>query len=118
MTVNVLGTDYKIIFKKYADDEAFERLSIDGYCNGHTKEIAICDLTSKDAWKHESDTSIKETHKEILRHEIVHAFLNESGLQDSTFAYDGGWSKCEEMVDWIAIQGLKIYAAWKSVDAI
>lgn len=31
--VNILGTDYEIVVKKYGDDEAFERRSIDGYCD-------------------------------------------------------------------------------------
>ena len=108
MKVNVLGTDYQILVKKYDEDEAFERRSIDGYCNGLTKEIVICDMHTYKGWEHETEETIKVCHKEVLRHEIVHAFLNESGLQDSTFAYDGGWSKCEEMIDWIALQGEKI----------
>lgn len=118
MKVNILGTDYQILVKKYDEDEVFERRSIDGYCNGLTKEIVICDMHTHKGWEYETKETIKVCHKEILRHEIVHAFLNESGLQDSTFTYDGGWAKNEEMVDWIALQGLKLYEAWKSADAI
>lgn len=29
--VNVLGTNYEVVVKKYSDDEAFERRSINGY---------------------------------------------------------------------------------------
>ena len=118
MKVNILGTDYQILVKKYDEDEAFERRSIDGYCNSLTKEIVVCDLNSKECWKYEPQCAINTAHKEILRHEIIHAFFSESGLQDSALAYDGGWAKNEEMVDWIALQGLKLYEAWKSADAI
>lgn len=118
MKVSVLGTDYTILLKKFQDDEAFERNSIDGYCSSLSKTIVICDLTTKENWKHETLDCIRTAQKEILRHEIVHAFFNESGLQDSAFIYDGAWPKCEEMIDWIALQGLKLYEAWKSVDAI
>jgi hypothetical protein len=117
-TVNVLGTDYKIIKKKYSEDGAFERRSIDGYCDSYTKEIVMCDMSTYKGWEHEPPATIRVVEKEILRHEITHAFLEESGLADSTFAYDGGWSKNEEMVDWIARQGLKLYAAWKQARAI
>ena len=116
MNVNILGTEYKIIFKNYKDDEAFEKRSIDGYCSAFTKEIVVCDLHSKEQWKTEPEKAIEICHRDIIRHEIVHAFLNESGLQDSTFAYDGAWSKCEEMVDWFALQGEKIYNAWLQVE--
>jgi hypothetical protein len=43
----------------------------------------------------------------ILCHEIVHAFLYESGLQESV-----DWDE-ELLVDWIACQGEKIFDAWK-----
>ncbi len=118
MHVNILGTEYKILLKKHSDDEAFERNSIDGYCNGFTKEIVVCDLTTKESWQHETALSIREAQKLILRHEIVHAFFNESGLQDSSFVYDGAWAKCEEMVDWLAIQGEKLYKAWQEAENV
>ena len=80
MKVNILGTDYEIILKNHLEDESFERNKIDGYCNGYTKEIIVCDLKTKESWKYETINSIKQAQKLILRHEIVHAFLNESGL--------------------------------------
>lgn len=33
MKINVLGTGYTVTVKKYGEDEAFERRSIDGYCD-------------------------------------------------------------------------------------
>jgi hypothetical protein len=52
-----------------------------------------------------------------LRHEIVHAFFFESGLAQSSNKCED-WAMNEEMVDWIARQGLKIYAAWKAAECL
>ena len=56
--------------------------------------------------------------KQILRHEIIHAFLSESGLEASGNSFGGSWAQNEEMVDWIAIQAPKLFAAFSEVDAI
>ena len=118
MTVNVLGTEYKIIVKKYDEDECFEKSSFAGYCDGYTKEIVICDMSTYKGWENEPEETVKKATKEILRHEIVHAFLNESGLSANANTIDGSWAKNEEMVDWIALQGVKLYHAWKVVGAV
>lgn len=118
MKVNVLGTDYTVTVKKYNEDEAFERRSIDGYCDGYTKQIVVCDLATWPSWENEAPERVREVQKETLRHEIVHAYLDESGLMESAAAYDRAWTKNEEMVDWIAIQGPKIYASWQAAGAL
>lgn len=118
MTINILGTDYTVAIKKYDEDEVFERRSIDGYCDGWTKDIVVCDLSTYKGWEHELPTTIEAAQKETLRHEIVHAFFNESGLGDSASNIDSAWSKNEEMVDWFALQGPKIYKAWQEAGAL
>lgn len=118
MFVNILGTEYEIIKKKYTEEEAFERRSISGYCNALLKQIVYCDMTTYKGWEHEEAATAEQCEKEILRHEIVHAFFNESGLQDCGFAYDGSWAKNEEMVDWIAIQVPKMLDVFKKVGCI
>lgn len=118
MQVNVLGTPYEIIVKRYDEEEAFARKSIDGYCDMYAKKIIVCDLTTNKNWEHEEKETIDVCQKQILRHEIVHAFLSESGLQASAHADDGSWAYNEEAVDWIALQGVKIYKAWQQADAI
>lgn len=56
--------------------------------------------------------------KQVLRHEIVHAFLNESGLvYNSNFSMQG-WATNEEMVDWIAWNGEKLHKAWKEAGLV
>ncbi len=55
--------------------------------------------------------------KATLRHEIVHAFLGESGLSANSNESDA-WARNEEMVDWFALQGPKIYKAWQEAGAV
>lgn len=118
MTVNILGTEYTVTIKKYDEEEAFERRSIDGYCDGLTKQIVVCDMSTYKGWEHECEATIKAAENQTLRHEIVHAFFDESGLADSSFAVDGAWARNEEMVDWFAMQGPKIYKAWQEANAL
>lgn len=118
MKVNVLGTKYTITVKKYDEDEAFSRRSIDGYCDSFTNQIVVCDISTYKGWEHEPPETIAAAQKETIRHEIVHAFLSESGLDNSALNPDVAWAKNEEMVDWIAIQGPKIYKAWQEAGAV
>lgn len=118
MTVNILGTPYEIIVKKYDEEEAFDRHSITGFCDGYAKEIVVCDMHTYKGWEHEAEKTVVTAQKQTLRHEIVHAFFDESGLMDSSSMVECPWSKNEEMVDWIANQGMKIYKAWQEADAL
>ena len=117
MTINILGTPYTILVKKYDEEESFARFSISGYCDGVLKQIVLCDMTTYKDWERETKESCSLMQKQTLRHEIVHAFLNESGLQANANEAGGAWARNEEMVDWFAIQGPKIYVAWREAEA-
>ena len=52
-----------------------------------------------------------------LRHEVLHAFLFESGLSE-TAGFSGCWATNEEMVDWFAIQSPKIFEVFSELDLI
>lgn len=60
---------------------------------------------------------VRKTYKFRLeknkRHEIIHAFLFESGLAENS-----EWAQNEEMVDFFAIQFPKLMEAFKNADAI
>lgn len=118
MTVNVLGTEYTITVKKYDEDGEFERMDCGGYCSGSTKRIVLCDMSTYPDWENEEADVIEITQKRLLRHEIVHAFFEESGLSDNSGEVTGAWARNEEMVDWIALQGPKIYKAWMEAVAL
>ena len=117
-SVSILGTDYKIIIKKQDEDRDFREKLYLGYCDKLKKEIAICDLSSVKPWDAEPQVRRDKRMKETLRHEIVHAFLEESGLGTSSIPFEEAWAENEEMVDWIALQGEKIYRAWQDAGAL
>lgn len=117
-SVNILGTKYQIIVKKYDEDEAFARRSIDGYCDSFVKQIVICDISTYKGWENEPEQTCKIAAQQTLRHEIVHAFLSESGLDYSAHSENESWAKNEEMIDWIALQGEKLYRAWREAGAV
>ena len=115
-SVNVLGTEYSIIRKKYDEDKAFSE-GLSGYACLHAPVICVGDLETFPEMEDCDFVEIELMEKAVLRHEIVHAFLNESGLSYSS-ASCNAWAANEEMVDWIAKQGLKIHKAWEEAGAI
>ena len=118
MTVNILGTEYTIHKKKYSEEPAFERRSIDGYCDYYAHNIAYCDMTTYPGWENECPDTVAVCEKQIIRHEVTHAFLYESGLGYSSTTPNCPWAEHEEMVDWIALQGPKLYKAWEEAGAL
>lgn len=118
MEIDVLGTTYTIKRVDHGQDYFMDKMQVSGYCMAHAKCIVILNLKSHPDWKDDPETAIKAAEKETLRHELIHAFFNESGLQDSTMHTACGWAKNEEMVDWIAIQFPKILKAFKDADAL
>lgn len=109
MKVNILGSHYDIK-EKSADKDA--RLNdCDGYCDWTIHAIVI--RRERDGNLNDMDEYIKK----VKRHEIVHAFMFECGLAHSSFSTDA-WAVNEEMVDWIAWNGAKIYKAWQDANAL
>lgn len=115
MLVTVLGTTYHIKKKAYKDDPMFAERSIDGYCDDVQKLIVYCDMHTFPGCEKDDDDTVRKTEILTLRHEIVHAFLSESGLAYSSLPVNS-WAKNEEMVDWFALQGRKICDAWEIVE--
>lgn len=118
LKINVLGTEYAVNFYNYDDVPEFKKRSIDGFCDSVEKEIAICRIKTYPGFEDKSEEYCRKLEKQVLRHEIVHAFFNESGLQDSSLQIEGGWAKNEEMVDWIALQFPKMMQAMKEAECL
>lgn len=103
MEVNILGTAYTI--KELSVDEDPMLESCDGYCDKTSKTIVIaqkeknCNLDDFEWYR-----------RKILRHEIIHAFLFESGLHEN-FTHSDGHD--ETYVDWIAAQFPKMSAVFQ-----
>lgn len=105
--MNILGTEYKIQRKARSEDPSLQQC--DGYCDWSTKTIVICEM-EKDVMQIDR---VEDWYKRVLRHEIIHAFFEESGLSDNS-EYAGN----EELVDWIAIQFPKMQKAFTEADAL
>lgn len=114
-SVDILGTKYTIRRVGVGQDEYMDKLQYGGYCSGTAKEIVLLDLRTVPDWANEPREIISRKEKETLRHEIIHAFLNESGLGWNSFPVEHAWAKNEEMVDWIAIQFPKISKVFKEL---
>ena len=118
MKIDILGTEYRIEIHKVSEDSFMEEKSLAGYCEEENKLIVVADM-SEEKYFGDMDEKAQETYrKKTLRHEIMHAFLNESGLSDSANRFDGAWAKNEEMVDWLAIQAPKIFSAFKKMNIL
>ena len=118
MKLNILGTEYQIITSDYAIGSYFDKRSASGFCDSQTHTIGICNIATYPGFEHEPPEHCAVYQKEVLRHEIIHAFLAESGLDDSALTLECSWARNEEMVDWFAIQGAKIYRAWQAAGAL
>ncbi len=109
MKINILGTDYTIEFKSSADDDCL--IEADGYCDKTSKRLVVTEKS-----KTCNLDCFEEYQNKVLRHEIVHAFMFESGLAENWEHKNIGHE--ETVVDWFAIQGPKIYNAWKEAKCI
>ena len=105
MKVNVLGTVYKIKYIPSLDGRG-------GETDFYTKEIRISEQEDVPA-EYKTD-NLKEMQRHVLRHELIHAFLFESVMDQSSAAHEA-WAVNEEMIDWMAIQMPKIMAAYDSI---
>ena len=108
-TVSILGTAYTIQELSVAEDISLK--DCDGYCDKTDKRIVIA--------KKEADCDLgdfEQYRKKTMRHEIVHAFFNESGLAENF--ENKRYGIPETLVDWFAIQSPKIYKTFEELDIL
>lgn len=101
--VNILGAMYKIEFKNIADDPLLKNAN--GYTDPTVRKIVISNK--------EPDCDVKDfscLQRKVMRHEIIHAYFEESGLSANVENLDQGVP--EMHVDWFAIQAPKIYQTY------
>ena len=113
--VKILGTDYTLRRVNFGEDEFMERMKFGGYCDATAKEIVVLNLKTIPDFANDPKEVVARKERETLRHEIIHAFFNESGLQWNSLPVEQAWAKNEEMVDWIAIQFPKILKVFKEL---
>lgn len=111
LKVNVLGEEYTIEILPPDQDEIMKNGDCDGYTDKTTHRIAVSTMTDSDLGE------VKAYQKQVIRHELIHAFMNESGLQGN-FEHCKQYGQEETMVDWIAIQFPKLMKAFREADCI
>lgn len=100
VNITILGTEYIIERRSIADDIKLQEA--DGYCDTNLKLIVVQDIEDfKDDTNSKGNLEITEM--KVLRHELIHAFLYESGLCEQSY-----WAVNEEMIDYFAIQFPKL----------
>lgn len=110
--INILGTEWKIhIVKEFPEHLKEHEETATGLCNGFDKDIFVKDMSDCDCKNKE------QLIKNVLRHEVLHAFLFESGLSENA-GFSGCWATNEEMVDWFAIQSPKIFKVYSELGII
>ena len=109
--VSILGTEYTVFERTESEDARLKHC--DGYCDTSTKEIVIR-LIERDLM---SKRNLGQYRNVVIRHEVIHAFLAESGL-DGNGHKAGHWETNEEMVDWFAIQFPKIMKAFQDLEVL
>lgn len=110
MKVNILGTEYTVEERTVEEDSYLN--NCDGYCDKSTKEIVVAkqkpdnDLNNYDWYR-----------KKVMRHEIIHAFLYESGLHEN-FEHPKQYGHEETTIDWIAIQFPKMLKVFEEAGCL
>lgn len=108
--INVLGTEYTIEISPEAEDSYLSKC--DGYCDKTVKKIVV---KAEDENNELSDYTVYL--KKVIRHEIIHAFLFESGLHEN-FEHANQYGHEETMIDWVAVQFPKLLKAFKEADCL
>lgn len=109
--VNILGSEWSVMF---GTEKEYPTLSeMDGYADFSTHQIVI-DTMEKADGQIGSKGDMTAYKKQVIRHEIIHAFLYESGLEACSTTSDN-WALNEEMVDWFAIQSPKIFKVFNEL---
>ena len=109
MKINVLGTDYELFYRAPHEDDILSKGECNGYCDPSTKRIVVT-TENTDLGSFETEQ------KKIVRHELIHAFLFESGLGASWEHNEYGHE--ETVVDWMAFQFPKLLEAFKIADVM
>lgn len=96
LVVMVLGEVWYIKYKTPKEDSFLEECA--GYTDTSTRVIIIRECNQDDP---STLCDLNKYYREVIRHELIHAFLYECGLRADT---NNDWAQNEEMVDFFAIQ--------------
>lgn len=102
--VNVLGTIYTVKTESEMNDPKLKEC--DGYCDDTLKLCVVADFIPDTM----SKSNLDDYKNKVVRHELIHAFLFESGLAEM--------SADETFVDWIASQFPKLLKVFEDANCI
>lgn len=108
MIINVLGTPYRVDMVPESEDPKLE--TMDGYTDPSIKRIVISDVSARP----EDPEAVQDQdwfQRNIIRHELIHAFVVESGNQDAFW-------HCEDMVRWLAYMFPRLVTAFHEAGAM
>lgn len=109
--VNILGSEWNV---KFGNKKEYPNLTnIDGYTDLSIREIVVDDMEASQG-QIGTKADLESYQKQVVRHEIIHVFLLESGLDSNSNSADS-WAVNEEMVDWFAIQSPKIFKVFNEL---
>jgi hypothetical protein len=106
MKLAILGQEYD--YKEIAGKNDFKMAGFDGYCDGYGKIIRVNSEYSPNDPASISD--LEGYKRQVKRHEIIHAFCEESGLEE--------YKSNDLLVEWIAKQFPKLIKAFQKVGAL
>ena len=95
MKVNILGAEWMYEHIAYEEDET-PVSDVGGYCDFTARRIVV--------YKPPKDATVRNTEvasHETARHEVIHAYLYESGLGEEIHGVRG---HDEQFIDWFAKQ--------------
>ena len=110
MKINILGAEYTLTV--CSEDEDLRLKGMDGLTDETTKELLV-ESYEKSKDEPNSKKNLQVQINKVKRHEIIHAFLFESGLAENS-----AWAQNEEMVDFFAIQFPKLLKAFETAGAL
>lgn len=105
----ILGTPWELEYRSHDEDKILD--DCDGYCDWTTRTIVV---------EKELEGNLGNMMaymNKVARHEIVHAYLLECGLAESSCSTDA-WANNDEMVDWFARLGPQICITWMTAGVL
>lgn len=108
MKINVLGAEYEVTETNAKENGILK--NSDGFCSNYDKYILVLKEPFSDD-EHANETEKAERKKLIKRHELIHAFITESGALDTVLDR-------EFCVHWIAMQFPKMLKAFEELGAL
>lgn len=108
MKVNILGTEYEIKKLNEMEYPKLKKANANGLAELYAKELIIS--TEIDDGSGTTYSKLEEFENKVVRHEIIHAFFHESGLDN--------YGENEELVNWLALQVPKMLDVFKSANCL